>query len=136
MERKLETLRSYKRATLIERSPAQGKEKIKKHPWPLLIFSLLFFGLIGYLVVNWSPHYVITLGSLKLSLLIPFFVLLFAGIYAFVAYFMISFLQGLIIAGTIIAYLLLRFFGITHPLFGILLLAMLISIEFAIYKKK
>lgn len=114
----------------------KGEEKIKKHPWPLLILSILFLGFLGYIVINWSPSYVFSVGTLKISLLIPFFILLFAGIYAFVAYLMISSLQGLIIAGTIIAYLLLRFFGITHPLFGILLLAMLISIEFAIYKKK
>lgn len=121
MERKVET---------------KHEEKIKKHPWPLLLFSIIFFGIIGYWIVNFSPNYLIPLGTVKFSILIPFFVLLFLGIYSFIAYLTISFLQGLILGGAFIVYLLLRYFGITHILFGLLLLAIVISLEFALYKKK
>lgn len=114
----------------------QPEKTVKKHPWPLLIFSVIFFGIVGYLVLNFPPDYIISLGSLKISLLIPFFVGLFLGVYTLAAYFTISFLQGVLLAGATIAYLLLRYFGITHILFGLLLLAIVVSLEFALYKKK
>lgn len=115
---------------------AKQEEAAKKHPWPLLLLGIIFFIFLGYGITNWSPDFTIVIGSLKISILLLFFILLFAAMYTIIGYFTISSLQGFIFATAVIIYLLLRYFGITHPLFGLLLLAMLISIEFAIYKKK
>lgn len=114
----------------------RSENKQKKHPWPLLILSIIFLGLVGYAIFNFPPNYNFQINFIKIPIIIPFFIFIFLGVYSFVAYFTISFLQGLVFSVAVILYLVLRFFGLGHPLFGLLLLAMLISIEFAIYKKK
>ena len=110
--------------------------KIKKHPWPLLVVALLLIGLLTYLIIFFPPAYIISIATLKIPLVVAFLLVVFVTIYALMAYLTINSWQGLIFGVAGVVYLLLRYFGISHPLFGILLLAMLVSIEFAIYKKK
>ena len=112
------------------------ERKQKKHPWPLLLLSIIFFGIAGYWVTNFPPSFSMLVGIVTFPLLLPFFIILFSGIFTVTTYFTLSWIQGLIVAVSITSYLLLRLFGITHILFGFLLLAMVVSLEFALLKKK
>jgi hypothetical protein len=108
----------------------------KKRPLPLLFGGIGLLGVAAYIVFGFPPTFVIPVGPVSFSLIIPFFVVLYAAVYCITAFAGASAVQGIIVASFTVGYMIMRLFGLTHVLFAILLLGVLGSIEFAIYKKK
>ena len=120
----------------METSPQRTSQQITKRPWLLLLLFIIFAFLFCSLVFVYPPDRLFGVGLLKIPLLLPGLFLLFMTVYSLSAFLFQKALQGIIIASTLLCYLLLSYFGLSQWLFGALLLGILGSIEFAIYKKK
>lgn len=107
-----------------------------KRPWLLLLLFIIFAFLFSSLVFLYPPDMLFELGPLKISLLFPGLFLLFLTVYSLSAFIFQNAIQGLVISSTLLIYLLFSYFGLSQWIFGVLLLGIFGSIEFAIYKKK
>jgi len=108
----------------------------KKKTWPLLFLSLLALLSLGYILFVFPPGAFFDALGLHISYIPIFFTLLFLSLYGLIAFFFTSGLQGLLISGVVVCFLLFRLLNLTNPLFIILLLVLFISIEGVVWKRK
>jgi hypothetical protein len=95
-----------------------------------LIYSLSSFVAVIVLIVYLSPSYEMSFMGFRLSIIVPFFIVIFLLIYCLGRLIIKSKKHALIIALFVVSYLLFRLNGLTHPLFLILLLALFLVVEF------
>lgn len=94
------------------------------------IYSLLFFAVTVALIVYFPPSYELPVMGFRLSIVVPFFIILFLFIYCLGRLIIRSKKHAIIIGLFVVSYLLFRLNGLTHPLFLILLIALFLVIEF------
>lgn len=87
----------------------------------LMLITIFIFSLFAWFINSYSPN-----GNLQLLL---FFTLWFISVYSLIFTIIMKFRLSLIISLGATVYLLLRFWHLTHPLYLILLLLTLISLE-------
>ena len=104
--------------------------------WIVFLLALFSFAGMGYMLLNFPPGTDMSVGTVHISYLIIFFILLFTTSYGTVAFLLKSTAQGAVVAGLIVSFLLLRLFHITHPFFTILLLVFFASFEGILWKRK
>ena len=99
----------------------------------LLAILLAIFTL--YIIKNLPPSYMIPIGNFGIPIL-PIFLLTLAGfIYSLLTFIFIQKTQGILVSFFIIIYLILRLLGLTHWVFGILILIIFIASETITLKK-
>ena len=92
----------------------------------------LFWGFAGLFIL---AAYVNIFPPEQIAYVISFFVLLFVTLTVFGVYFFRQFRRSVIFAGGIILYLLLRYFGLRHGLYAVLLAASVVAIDY-LWKNK
>ena len=101
-----------------------------------ILLAILLAIALMYIVKNLPPSYAIPVSNLKMPIL-PIFFLAFAGfIYSLLTFIFIQKTQGILISFFVILYLILRLLGLTHWGFGIIILALFITSEVFILRKK
>jgi len=90
----------------------------------LLILSLLFLIGLVYLIIYISPNQVFQVLSIKISVLLLFFLLTFLFIFSFMAFWLKNLRRGMFFGFLIIGLLLLLFYRFIHPFFIIMLIAL------------
>ncbi len=108
----------------------------KRHNYIYLLISVLLGIIISYLFVNFSPFHKFQISNLSLPILPVFFASLGLLIFSLSTFIFIGKQHGVIITLIILGYLLMRLIGLTHWIFLILSIALLITIELFIIKKK
>lgn len=99
----------------------------RKRVIPTLLLAILSWGGLGYLVYKTSPQ--------EELLLIAFFLLLFLGAFLTASLTFNNSRRGFLIALCLVALALLRFFKLFHPLYIILLLALIVTAEMYFLKR-
>lgn len=92
----------------------------------LILCSILVFA---------SPIHGISLGLFHIPATVLFFPFLFLTVYFFVITAFPSGFHGFLVGGFVLAYLMLRMYNLTNPLFLLLLLLLLLILEILLYKK-
>jgi hypothetical protein len=116
----------------IEKHPLKHNTPIKsKHKRSFVAagFFLVFLSLLGYLVYKVPPGYMIQLLSIGIPILYVFFFLLFATCFYLGAFITKSNKHGILFALLVCIYLVFRINNLTHPLFGVLLVALFLILE-------
>jgi len=108
----------------------------KRHNFIYLLLSILFGIIIFYLFYNYPPTYKFPLSKIQIPIL-PLFLISLAGfIFSTLTFIFIQKIQGIIISVFVILFLILRLIGITHWIFAVLFIALFITTELFILKKK
>lgn len=100
----------------------------------LLLAILLAISLL-YILKNLPPSFAIPVSNTAIPILPIFFLLLIGFIYSLLTFIFIKKTQGILISFFIIIYLILRLLGLTHWVFGAIILILFIISEFFIFKK-
>lgn len=108
----------------------------KRHNYAYLLASVLFLILISYLSVNYSPFHKFQISTLAVPILPIFFTLLGLLIFSLSTFVFIQKQHGVVLTLMILGYLLMRLIGLTHWIFLILVLGLLVALELFIIKKK
>ncbi len=115
----------------------------KRHNYAYLLASILLSILISYLFVNFSPYHKFQVPALpaggsniSIPILPIFFTLLGILIFSISTFLFIQKQHGVVLTLTILGYLLMRLIGLTHWIFLILVIGLLITVELFIIKKK
>lgn len=101
----------------------------------LLLSILIFIGL-AYTFFNFSPTKPIDVNGFGIPTKPIFLIAIFGLLYTTVTFISNKKPQGLLAAILVTGYLQLRFIGLTHWLFLILFIALFITLELFILKKK
>lgn len=80
-------------------------------------------------IVMYPPTQTFSVGNIEVTILIPFFALLFLSILGITLFYFHTMKHGIIIGSLLIVYLIFQINNLTHPLFAILLFALLIALE-------
>ena len=113
----------------------KNKRKFRRY-FIFLPLSLLFLASTAYIFLKLPPDYKFAIANLRISILPFFFASLFALVFSLFTFVFRSRLQGLIFSSLIIFYMFLRFVELTSLLFLGLIIALFITIELFIYKKR
>jgi hypothetical protein len=108
----------------------------KRHNYVYLLISILLLIILSYLFVNFSPFHKFQIFNFLLPILPIFFFLLGIFIYCLSTFLFIGKQHGAIICIFILTYILMRLIGLTHWIFLILILGLLVTTELFIIKKK
>lgn len=108
----------------------------KRHNFLYLLLVILFSILTGYLFFNFPPDHKFEIISLEIPILPVFLFLLTGFIFSLLTFIFIQKTQGLVFSLLILFYLILRLIGLTHWIFAVLILALFITTEIFILKKK
>jgi hypothetical protein len=108
----------------------------KRHNYVYLLFSILFAIISAYLFVNYPPTYKFNLLNFWIPILPLFLFSISAFIFSLTTFIFIQKTQGLILVFVLNLYLILRLVGLTHFIFAILVLALFITLELFVIKKK
>jgi hypothetical protein len=108
----------------------------KKKTWPLLFLSFACLTALIYVLLVFPPGTSLTIFSFSISYIPIFFVLLFVSIYGITAFFLTSALQGVLVGGLVVGFLLFHFFNLTHPFFAVILVVLFACIEGVVWKRK
>jgi hypothetical protein len=101
-----------------------------------LLLAILFVITTIYLFLNFPPTYKISLFKFSIPILPVFMTSLAASIFCTFTFIFKRKTQGFIFAVFTITYLIIRLLGLTHWIFGFLFLALFITVEVFIFKKK
>ena len=107
----------------------------RRKPIAAYFFSVIFLVFLLVIIFKLPPNQALTIKGYKLPIVPIFFIDLYLVIFFFV-YFISSKLHATLIAAFIAFYLLLRYAGLTHPVFFVITLALLVTIELFFYKRK
>lgn len=108
----------------------------KRFNFLYLLIAFLFGIITAYIIYNFPPTYVFTFERFSISIF-PFFVIsLSVFIFSLITFMTKKRSQGIIFTLLIIGYLLMRTQGLTHWIFLTLILALFITAELFIFKKK
>lgn len=112
----------------------------RRHNYIYLFLAILFGIATMYLIYNFPPSFKFHLSKYNIPIqlpVIPFFLISLAGfIYTTLTFIFIQRTQGIIVSLFIISYLIIRLLGLTHWVFGGLFIALFITAELFIFKKK
>ena len=113
-----------------------NRMKRRKKPIWLLVVGLLSLAILIYILIFLSPESSIVNGQWSINVLPFFFILTFISLFLLFSFLLSNFRRGLFIGLFVSTYLLLRFLGLTHIFFLIMLLILFITLEmFFNYKK-
>jgi hypothetical protein len=101
----------------------------KKRSWKLLLLSIVSGIGAALLIYFVSPTSNYTIAWLQLTAVPLFFCLLFLFVYSLISYLFKSKVHGVLTALISVTYLLFRENSLTHPFFGLLLLALFFVLE-------
>ena len=108
----------------------------RKNLIPTLLLAILFWGGLGCLVYKVSPHTPLPLGlPIPIPSLPLFFLLLFLAFFLSFALLFNNTRRGFLLATGLTALVLLRFFNLLHPLYIVLVIALLVTLELYFLKK-
>ncbi len=108
----------------------------KRHNYVYLLLSVLFGILTSYIFLTFPPNYKFLTSNLGVPIFPIFFASLIILIFSFLTFIFIKKIQGIVVSVIFSAFLVLRLIGLTHWIFALLLLALLITIEVFLYKQK
>lgn len=108
----------------------------KRHNYVYLLISILFLIATIYIVFNTSPNGNLMIKNFGIPSIPLFLISLFILLYFFFTFLLIKKIQGLLISGFNTFYVILRIIGLTHWLFLILFIALFITLELFLLKKK
>lgn len=100
-----------------------------KRPVALLLLSILTLCVILFVFFFIPPTYVVELIGIRINILFFFLPLLFIFTYSLLSYLFQKKTHGILAGIFLVAYILLRLGGFTHPLFLLILLALLLILE-------
>lgn len=101
----------------------------KKRALPLLLVSLLSLICLLFVIFFIPPTYAVTIVGLQINILFFFLPLLFIFTYSLLSFAFQKKTHGILAGIFLILYLVLRLGGFTHPLFLLILLALLLILE-------
>lgn len=108
----------------------------KRHNYIYLFLAILFGIATAYLIYTFPPSYKIPASTIQISI-IPLFLISLTGlIYTALTFIFIQKTQGILFTVFIISYLALRLIGLTHWIFIIMFIALFITAELFVLKKK
>lgn len=108
----------------------------RKRLIPTVLLAVLCWGGLGYLVYSMSPHQSLPVQSpIPIPTLPLFFFILFLAFFLSFALLLNSTRRGLLVALGLTSLALLRFLKLFHPLYIVLVLALLVTIEVYFLKK-
>ncbi|HEV2339737.1 MAG TPA: hypothetical protein VGT05_03130 [Patescibacteria group bacterium] len=109
--------------------------RVKKRPFHFFLLAVLLGGLSLYAIISYPPTFSLPLNSYRIPLF-PFVVTgVLVTIFFFTSYLFRTMLQGFLVTLFVISYLSLRYFGLKHIFFLLMLLAIFISLEVFFFKK-
>ena len=108
----------------------------KRHNYLYLLLAILFGIILGYLFYNFPPTHKFYVSKLQIPFLPLFLISLTGFIFSSLTFIFIQKTQGIIVSVFIILYLILRLIGLTHWIFAVLFIALFITTELFILKKK
>ena len=110
--------------------------KRRRKPIWLLAGGLLSLAIFIYLIVFFSPNFQFSILNSQLVVLPFFFILAFSSLFFLFSFLLSNFRRGMFVGLFVSIYLLLRFLGLTHIFFLIMLLILFTTLEmFFSYKK-
>ncbi len=123
---------------------AKSRRKIEKprpiarrrHNYLFLLLAILFGIISYYLVFHFPPNYIFPVGNFGIPILPIFFMTFGLFIFSAFTFIFIQKIQGVIFSLFILCYLILRLTGLTHFIFGFMFIALFITVELFILKKK
>jgi hypothetical protein len=107
----------------------------RKRPLHLLVLSILTFIVLVFVFFFIPPSSAIQIG-IPINILLFVFPLLFILFYSLLSFLFRKKSHGVIVGALLVLYLLLRLGGFTHPLFFLILLALLLILELLFSKEK
>ncbi|KKQ34316.1 MAG: hypothetical protein US51_C0043G0004 [Microgenomates group bacterium GW2011_GWA2_37_6] len=108
----------------------------KRHNFVYLLLAILFAILTGYIFLNFPPDYKFEIANIEIPILPIFLVSLTGFIFSACTFIFIQKLQGFIISSFILFYLVLRLIDLIHWIFAVMFLALFITVELFVLKKK
>jgi len=109
--------------------------KKRKKYIPFLIVSILFFAVLGWIIIFQSPNESLNLLGVSIPMEIIFFVLILISISLFFSFLFGNILRGVLVGIIAMLILLLRILGFTSILYPLLLLILGILIDRLIAKR-
>lgn len=107
----------------------------KKRSLPLLLLSILSFIVILSIIFFIPPYFGVALAGIQINILLFFLPLLFIFTYSLLSFVFQKKMHGVLAGSFLIIYLILRLGGFTHPLFLLILLALLLILELLLVSK-
>ncbi len=107
----------------------------KKRALPLLLVSILSLIAILFVIYLIPPTYAVALTGIQINILFFFLPLLFIFTYSLLSFVFQKKTHGILAGIFLIFYLILRLGGFTHPLFLLILLALLLILELLFVNK-
>jgi len=108
----------------------------KRHNYIYLLISILLAIITSYLFVNFSPFHKFQILNFGIPVLPIFFATLGLLIFSLSSFIFIGKQHGVVITLTTLGYLLIRLIGLTHWIFLVLFVGLLLALELFIIKKK
>ncbi|OGH32270.1 MAG: hypothetical protein A3E70_00095 [Candidatus Levybacteria bacterium RIFCSPHIGHO2_12_FULL_40_44] len=108
----------------------------KRHNFVYLLLAILLAISTAYIFFSFSPEYKFTVLNSGVPVLPIFLTSLIGFIFSVLTFIFIQKTQGIVISLLILFYLILRLVGLTHWLFGALFLALFVTVELFVIKKK
>lgn len=108
----------------------------KRHNFIYLLLAILFGIITAYLLYTFPPTHKFSISKLQIPV-IPIFLISLTGFtFSTLTFIFIQKTQGIIISFFVILYLILRLIGLTHWIFLVLFIALFVTIELFVLKKK
>ena len=108
----------------------------KRRNYLYLLLAILFAIITGYIFINFPPGYEFQIMNLGIPILPIFFTLFGLLIFSTTTFLFIQKNHGVVITIFVMSYILMRILGFTHWIFGVMFLALFITVELFILKKK
>lgn len=108
----------------------------RRHNYIYLLLGILFGITTIYLFFNFPPTY--KFGAMDFAIpILPIFLISLVGfIFCSLTFFFREKIQGIIVSTFVVLYLILRLIGLTHWIFLLLTVALFITAELFVLKKK
>lgn len=108
----------------------------KRHNFIYLLLAILFGISTVYIFVTFPPEHSFALSNFGIPVLPIFLLSLTVFIFSSLTFIFIQKTQGIILSLLILFYLILRLIGLTHWIFLVMFIALFITIELFVLKKK
>lgn len=108
----------------------------KRHNYLYLLLAILFAILTACLFINYPPSYKFAISTFTIPILPLFLISSSLFVFSLTTFIFIQKTQGLILVFVLNLYIILRLVGLTHYIFAILVLALFITLELFVIKKK
>ena len=113
------------------------KEKRKTKLYlPYLFLAIIAFGFLGFLLINFPPNYLLKVINFSAPIIYLIFALTFLSLFFLGTLIFRGRIHGVILSGLFLLYFLLRIIGIRQIFFLFLIIALFVTIELLLRKKK